>query len=220
MQPKTPLNKKKLLKFETLARSQGFKRIVGVDEAGRGPLAGPVVAAACMIAEKVFFKGINDSKLLSPRKRQALFKQLTTHQEVIYGVGVVDHTLIDELNIYQATKEAMRRALDNLKERPDYLLIDAVYLDYEATPCQNIIEGDRLSHSIAAASIIAKETRDALMLELHEQYPQYGFHEHKGYGTKRHLEALMQFGPCPIHRRSFAPVRDKELGMKRANPTS
>lgn len=202
------MHRKKLLTFESRAFGKGFKFIAGVDEAGRGPLAGPVVAAACIIAEKVFFKGINDSKLLSKKKREALFKVLSAHGDVCYAVGIVDHLKIDQLNIYQATKVAMKMALEGLKIQPDYLLVDAIYLDYNAIPCENIIKGDRLSQSIAASSILAKQTRDALMIEYHHQYPEYGFDQHKGYGTAKHLEAIEKFGPCPIHRRSFAPIRN------------
>ncbi|NGX53751.1 MAG: Ribonuclease HII [Chlamydiae bacterium] len=198
---------KKLVKFETEARKRGFERIAGVDEAGRGPLAGPVVAAACLISRGLFFEGINDSKLLTEKRRKALFLQITGHPNVQYGVGIVEPKVIDEINIYQATILAMHQAVEDLPELPDFLLVDAMPLAFRKLPGEIIIKGDMRSQSIAAASIIAKETRDEIMIEYHNRYPQYGFDQHKGYGTVKHKKALEEHGPCPIHRFSFAPVR-------------
>ncbi len=198
---------KKLVKFETEARKRGFERIAGVDEAGRGPLAGPVVAAACLISRGLFFEGINDSKLLTEKRRKALFLQITGHSDVQYGIGIVDAKVIDEINIYQATILAMHQAVENLPELPDFLLVDAMPLAFRKLPSEAIIKGDLRSQSIAAAAIIAKETRDEIMIGYHRRYPHYGFDQHKGYGTKNHKKALKEHGPCPIHRFSFAPVK-------------
>ncbi|MCH9627150.1 MAG: Ribonuclease HII [Chlamydiales bacterium] len=196
-----------LVEIERQAETKGFYLIAGVDEAGRGPLAGPVVAAACILKSPCFFPGINDSKLVTPTKRKALFDELTQHAELVYGVGVVDAPLIDEINILQATLRAMREAVLALPERPDYLLVDGnVGLKVDSIPFETVVKGDRRSQLIAAASIIAKETRDALMRDYHALYPVYGFDRHKGYGTQKHRSALKEFGPCPIHRKTFAPV--------------
>jgi ribonuclease HII len=188
--------------FERAARQQGYKQIAGIDEAGRGPLAGPVVAAACIIPEGVFLPGVDDSKKLTPQKRQALFELIKGDTRIQFGVGIVSHTIIDAINIYQAAMEAMRIAVANLPMRPDYLLVDGLKLDYPI-PSQKIIKGDQLSQSIAAASIIAKETRDKIMLEYHQEWPYYGFNKHKGYATAFHRDALREHGPCTIHRLSF-----------------
>ncbi|NGX55643.1 MAG: Ribonuclease HII [Chlamydiae bacterium] len=198
---------KKLVKFETEARKRGFERIAGVDEAGRGPLAGPVVAAACLISRGLFFEGINDSKLLTEKRRKALFLQITGHSDVQYGIGIVDAKVIDEINIYQATILAMHQAVENLPELPDFLLVDAMPLAFRKLHSEAIIKGDLRSQSIAAAAIIAKVTRDEIMIRHHRRYPHYGFDQHKGYGTKKHKKALEEHGPCPIHRFSFAPVK-------------
>jgi len=192
-----------LVKLEREALSQGFSSIAGIDEAGRGPLAGPVVAAACIFKKQLFFPGINDSKLLSAKKREQLFLQLTENENVLYGVGIVSHTIIDEINIFQATVRAMHEAVANLAEKPDFLLVDGLQLKSEI-PSLKVIRGDRLSQIIAAASIIAKTVRDRLMLAYHEEYPEYGFDAHKGYGTQKHREAVEKHGLCPIHRRSFS----------------
>ncbi len=197
-----------MIKFEKHARAKGFKTIAGIDEAGRGPLAGPVVACACIIPEGIFFPGINDSKQLSPKKREELFLKLTSHPDIFYGVAEISHLEIDIINIYQATINAMRKAVDNLKIIPDYLLVDGMKISYLNIESEKIIQGDTKSQSIAAASIIAKETRDRLMNEFHNMWPQYGFDQHKGYGTKKHLEALEKHGPCPIHRLSFSPLKE------------
>lgn len=194
--------------FENKVRSLGFKRIAGIDEAGRGPLAGPVVAAVCVIEEGVFFEGIDDSKKLTPKKRQSLFQIITHHEKVNFAFGIVDSEIIDSINIYQATIKAMFGALDQLLIPPDYLLVDGMQLSYNGIPSEKIIGGDGLSQSIAAASIIAKEVRDALMIKYHQEYPVYHFDQHKGYGTELHREMLKKFGPCQLHRRSFEPVRE------------
>jgi ribonuclease HII len=193
----------KLTEFETKARAEGYQRIVGVDEVGRGSLAGPVVAAACSILEGLFFPGINDSKLLLPKKRKVLFSQLSQHPGVCYGIGIVDHTVIDQINILQATLEAMRAAVRQLPLQPDYLLVDGIHSFMEEIYSEPIIKGDSRSQTIAAASILAKETRDAIMVEYHQLYPQYNFDENKGYATETHRKALSLYGPCPIHRLTF-----------------
>lgn len=197
----------KLVYYENEALAQGFSCIAGVDEAGRGPLAGPVVAGACIIPKELFFKGINDSKQLTPEQRQELFEQLTTCQDVVYGIGIVTAQDIDRLNIYRASIRAMLEAVFKLSVTPDYLLVDGLMLPHPTIPSQKIIEGDALSQSIAAASIIAKVTRDRIMEEFDAQWPQYGFKQHKGYATEQHLSAITIHGPCPIHRLSFDPFR-------------
>lgn len=176
--------------------------VAGLDEAGRGPLAGPVVASAVIFGQGILIDGVNDSKKLTEKKREDLYH--TIHDKALsIGVGIVSHEVIDRINILQASFLAMNKALENLKLQPEQLLVDGNFFRHERFPVENIIKGDSLSHSIAAASIIAKVTRDALMRELHEQYPEYGFAKHKGYGTKAHIEAIQKYGYCPIHRRSF-----------------
>lgn len=197
----------KLTLFENEARQQGHKTVAGVDEAGRGPLAGPVVAAVCIIPEDLFFPGINDSKQLLPKARKELFQQLTSNDRVQYAVGIVCHQEIDRINIYQATIQAMLQAIGKLLDQPDMLLVDGLALPHPTIPCQKIIQGDAKSQSIAAASVIAKETRDLIMTEYHEQWPEYGFNQHKGYCTEMHLAAINKHGPCPIHRKSFEPIK-------------
>lgn len=190
---------------------QGYCFIAGVDEAGRGCLAGPVVAAAVILPfadeHVVCFAGVRDSKQLVPHVREHLYQVIMQHA-VAVGVGVGPVELIDERNILQATKYAMRYALAQLSTPPQALLIDALLLPDIPLPQRAIIKGDSSCLSIAAASIIAKVTRDRLMVQLHEQYPTYGFAQHKGYGTEAHLAALREYGVTPIHRRTFAPVRD------------
>lgn len=195
--------------YEEEAYRKGYRLLCGIDEAGRGPLAGPVVAAACIIPRGYAIEGVNDSKQLTPKVRERLFEQLTNDPLIIYAVGIIDAPEIDRINIYQATIVAMLQAVAKLSTQPDYLLVDGLLLPHPSLFAEKIIRGDALSHTIAAASIIAKVTRDHMMLEYDCQWPQYGFAKHKGYGTKKHLEALHLHGPCPIHRRSFSPVKDE-----------
>lgn len=191
-----------MLEFEQKYWKRGIRFVAGVDEAGRGPLAGPVVASAVIFEQGVAIDGVNDSKKLTEKKREELFR--TIHKKALaIGIGVVSHDVIDRINILQASFLAMNKALDQLKLLPEQLLVDGNFFRHEKFPVENIVKGDSLSHSIAAASIVAKVTRDALMKELHEQYPQYGFAQHKGYGTKAHIEAIRLYGYSPIHRRSF-----------------
>jgi ribonuclease HII len=176
-----------------------------VDEAGRGPLAGPVVAGAVIIKDFGFKERIDDSKKLTASKREKAYREILTKSVV--GIGIVDEKMIDEINIYQATKKAMQMAISNLKIPPDYVIVDGNMKIATKCPLKCIIGGDSKSLSIAAASIIAKVTRDKIMVEYDKVYPQYGFARHKGYGTKAHKEALIDQGPCPIHRFSFHPVK-------------
>lgn len=192
----------RLCRYETDAYRNGYKMIAGVDEAGRGPLAGPVVAAAVILPEGVFIKGLNDSKKLSPQKRDILFDSIVK-KAVAYGVGIVDEKCIDEINILNATKKAMSIAIGRLNPQPDLLLVDAVRLDNAGIDQLSLIKGDAQSISIAAASIIAKVTRDRMITEMGRLYPQYGFEKHKGYGTKEHIDAIKKYGICPIHRVSY-----------------
>lgn len=199
----------KLNLFEKAAREQGYSVIAGIDEAGRGPLAGPVVAAACIIPKDVFVIGIDDSKKLTPQKRHYLYEQIVADKRITFGVGVVSHEEIDQINIYQATIKAMLLAVEKLQCVPDLLLIDGMVLPSQI-PSQKIVGGDSKSHTIATASVIAKETRDRLMQEEHLKWPCYGFDKHKGYGTPEHLAALSLHGPCEIHRKSFKPCAPNE----------
>ncbi len=192
--------------FEQEARRRGYRRIAGLDEAGRGPLAGPVVAAAVIWPAHLGSIGIDDSKRLSEEARERLY-HLIVERAVGVGVGAADAAEIDALNILEATRLAMVRALASLSPPPDYVLTDAVTLPALSIPLRPIIKGDALSLSIAAASIVAKVTRDRLMVEYHDLYPQYNFPSHKGYGTSEHLRLLARFGPSPVHRLTFGPVR-------------
>ncbi|MFC4768679.1 ribonuclease HII [Effusibacillus consociatus] len=196
---------KQLWKFERTLTDQGFRMIAGIDEAGRGPLAGPVVAGACILPVGVEIPGLNDSKQLTAEQRETLF-HVIRDKAIACGVGIVDVDYIDTYNILQATYEAMRRAIDGLGVEPDHLLNDAVTIPKVTIPQLPIVKGDAKSHSIAAASILAKVTRDQLMKEYGRIYPEYGFEKHMGYYTPEHIHALQKYGPCPIHRRSFAPV--------------
>ncbi len=201
----------RMLRYEHKAKSLGHERIAGIDEAGRGPLAGPVVAAACVLPEGVHIEGLNDSKKLLPSQRQKIFEQIVSLAEADYGIGIVDALIIDEINILQATFEAMVAAMHRLSQKPDFLLVDGNKMPPADVPGEAIIEGDSLSQSIAAASILAKVTRDHLMEAYDAEWPQYGFKKHKGYGTKEHLLAIQKHGPCPIHRMSFAPLKSRTL---------
>ena len=192
-----------LWNFEHAAMEEGFSLICGVDEAGRGPLAGPVCAAAVILPPDLELEGLNDSKKLSEKRREALYP-LICEQALAYGIAFASEQEIDELNILQATFLAMRRAVEQLGQKPDLALVDGNREpDFGGVPVRTIIKGDSRSANIAAASILAKVTRDRFMLEQDAVYPQYGFAVHKGYGTQKHYAALREFGPCPIHRRSF-----------------
>jgi ribonuclease HII len=191
--------------FERSARTDGYTRIAGLDEAGRGPLAGPVVAAAVVLPPDLLIPGLTDSKQVPERARERLF-EVIQEQALGFGIGIADEQTIDDVNIYQATIIAMERALQAIVPQPDYLLLDAITLPRVSIPQKPLIKGDCRSHSIAAASILAKVTRDRMMLELHEKFPVYNFQKHKGYGTKEHLFLLRKHGPCEAHRKSFSPV--------------
>ena len=197
-----------LFQYERELFEEGYLLVAGVDEAGRGPLAGPVVAGAVILPADFFLEGLNDSKKLTAKLRDEIFTRLVEDERVDYGAGVVESGRIDELNILGATFEAMRNALGQLRQRPDYVLVDGKMRIPDIQIIQRaIVGGDGLSASIAAASIIAKVTRDRMMEDFHLQYPEYGFDRHKGYGTRQHMEMLQAHGPCPIHRKSFAPCR-------------
>ncbi len=196
------MSEENLWAIEDACREEGFSVICGVDEAGRGPLAGPVCAAAVILPEHLEIPGLNDSKKLSDKRRRELFP-IIREQALAYGIGFASQEEIDEINILQATFLAMRRALDQLQVRPDLALIDGNRQTDFGLPCKTVIKGDSLSASIAAASVLAKVSRDDVMLQMAEQYPGYGFEIHKGYGTKAHYAALEALGPSPIHRKSF-----------------
>lgn len=181
---------------------QGYKLVCGVDEAGRGPLAGPVCAAAVILPPDLEIPGLDDSKKLSDKRRRELFP-IIQEQAVAYGIGFASHEEIDSINILQATFLAMERAIAQLSVKPEFALIDGNREKDFGLPVKTVVKGDSLSASIAAASVLAKVSRDVLMEQYAEEYPQYGFEIHKGYGTKAHYEALRQFGPSPIHRMSF-----------------
>ncbi|HUL44868.1 MAG TPA: ribonuclease HII [Bacteroidota bacterium] len=180
----------------------GVEHIAGIDEAGRGPLAGPVVAAAVVFPHDLWIYGVNDSKMLKPRQREELY-DIICEAAVGVGVGIVPHDEIDRINIYQATMKAMHEAVEGLGIVPDHLLVDGPRFTGSTFSHTAIVGGDALCFTIAAASIVAKVRRDRLMIQFHEQYPEYGFAKHKGYGTREHCAALRKYGPSPIHRKSF-----------------
>lgn len=188
--------------YEAMAQKKGYSAVCGIDEAGRGPLAGPVFAAAVILPYGKMINGLNDSKKLSEKKREALF-EIIKETAVSYSVGFATETEIDEINILQATFLAMKRACDGLAVRPDLALVDGNRMPRLGVAAHTIIKGDALSASIAAASILAKVSRDRLMVEIDQIYPQYQFAKHKGYGTALHTELLKEYGPCPIHRKTF-----------------
>ena len=201
--------------FEKSLAAVGYANIAGIDEAGRGPLAGPVVSAAVILPARFDARGINDSKQLSPGRRERLFTRIYDGA-VAVGIGIVDATEIDRINILQAAKLSMQIALANLGPRPDYVLIDGNFTIRSDLPQQALVKGDSRSVSIAAASIVAKVSRDRLMLRYHEEYPQFGFDRHKGYPTKAHKAAIAAHGPSPIHRRTFRGVSE-HLGRRLAD---
>ena len=200
------VQRRQLLLHERKLNNSGYKLIAGVDEAGRGPLAGPVVAGAVILKDLKFKEKVDDSKKLSAKKREKAYSEIM--KKAFVGIGIVDEKVIDKINIYRASRKAMEIALSNLEIPPDYVIVDGNMKIITKCPLKCIIKGDSKSLSIAAASIIAKVTRDRLMLKYDEIYPQYGFARHKGYGTKFHKEALEKFGPSPIHRFSFRPVKN------------
>ncbi len=191
-----------LWEFEHKYANEGYRAVCGVDEAGRGPLAGPVCAAAVILPLDIEIPGLNDSKKLSDKKRRELFPVIC-EKAIAYGIVFADHIEIDEINILQATYLAMERAIDKLNVKADFALIDGNKARDFGLPLETVVGGDGRSASIAAASVLAKVTRDDYMLEIASTYPQYGFEIHKGYGTKAHYAALVEHGPCPIHRMSF-----------------
>lgn len=195
-----------LLAYEKELYKKGIKYIAGVDEVGRGPLIGPVVAAAVILPINYTLKGLTDSKKLSEKKRN-LFYKIIEQDAISIGIGIINEDKIDEVNIYEATKLAMKDAINKLKIKPEHILIDAMPLDLEI-PTTSIIKGDAKSESIAAASVIAKVTRDSMMYELDKKYPMYGFGNHKGYPTKKHIEAINEFGLIPGYRKTYAPIKD------------
>jgi ribonuclease HII len=208
------------LSLERALWRQGLARVAGVDEVGRGPLAGPVVAAAVMLPASWYergvsdaLRGLNDSKQLTEAQRERYFAMLTTDPAVCFGLARVEAATIDAINILQATHRAMREALAQLRPAPEHALVDGRPVPTLPMPQTALVKGDARSYSIAAASVIAKVTRDRLMREFDALYPGYGFGGHKGYGTPQHLAALARLGPCPIHRRSFAPLRPVDVDL-------
>jgi ribonuclease HII len=199
-----------LYRYDESLRRKGFLHIAGLDEAGRGPLAGPVVAAAVIFSHDIRIKGLRDSKKVPEEERGFLYKEIIRFSADI-GIGTVGHEEIDRLNILRATKLAMQKAVENLSKPPDLLVIDAVSLPSIRIKQLSIIKGESISASVAAASIVAKFERDKIMLEYHRKYPRYNFEKHKGYSTKEHLDMIRLYGPCPIHRKSFQRVMSLEL---------
>ncbi len=195
-----------LLKYENELYSKGYNFIAGVDEAGRGPLFGPVVASAVILPKNYYLEGLNDSKQLSEKKREAFF-EIIMRDALAVGIGIVSAKEIDEINILEAARKAMNIALNNLKIKPDYILTDAMKLDRDCEVLP-IIHGDALSESIAAASVIAKVTRDHLMMDYAKVYPEYEFDKHKGYPTKKHLELVKKYGILNEYRMTFKPIKD------------
>ncbi|MBU1141620.1 MAG: ribonuclease HII [Firmicutes bacterium] len=191
--------------FENELYKEGVTYIAGVDEAGRGPLAGPVIAAAVILKKGAILKYVDDSKKLSEKQRMLALEEIKANALAI-GIGISSVEEIDQINIYRASREAMLSAIEQLKIRPEFLLVDAMPMEIDI-PMKSIIKGDEKSVSIAAASIIAKTTRDAYMIEMDKLFPQYNFKQHKGYGTKEHLDAIYQYGPTPIHRKSYEPIK-------------
>ena len=203
--------------FERELAASGVRDMAGVDEAGRGPLAGPVVAAAVVLPAEWLhdglpgeLEGLNDSKQLTPAQRENFFEILMRRKEVRFGIASIESGIVDALNILRATHRAMAEALEKLQPAPAHVLVDGLRVKSLLFPQTPIVKGDAKSYSIAAASVLAKVTRDRMMMDYHQQWPAYGFAEHKGYGTPQHLLALAAHGPCPIHRRSFAPLKAEQ----------
>ncbi len=194
----------KILKeTERTLHQKGFNNICGIDEAGRGPLAGPVVIAGVIMPETSMIEGVNDSKKISEKKREKLY-DIILEEAISYSVAIIDHQIIDDINILNATKQGLTEVIDGLKVKPDLIIVDALtHINTRGIPYESIIKGDAKCYSIAAASIIAKVTRDRIMRQWDEIYPQYGFVNHKGYGTAKHISAIKEYGLCPIHRASF-----------------
>lgn len=195
-----------LLEYENALYKDGINLIAGVDEVGRGPLCGPVVAAACILPKGYILEGLDDSKKLTEKKRD-LYYDILLRDCISYGIGIVEPKRIDEINILEASKEAMKIAISNLNPLPEHVLIDAIKLNLDM-PSTSIIKGDALSQSIAAASVIAKVTRDRMMYDLDKMYPEYGYASHKGYPTKKHIEAVMEYGVKDFYRFTFSPISD------------
>ena len=195
--------------IEKSLTDKGYRYVCGVDEAGRGPLCGPVVAAACILPEGLYIEGLNDSKKLTPKKRKIVFEQIKEHA-LAYNIAEASVEEIDELNILEADMLAMRRAVEGLQIKADFALVDGNIARGFPIPTMTVIKGDATSPSIAAASILAKVTRDEMCEQMDRDYPQYGIAKHKGYGTKQHMDALREFGPSPIHRKKFIRFLDEE----------
>ena len=192
-----------LKQYENELRNKGYKYICGIDEAGRGPLAGPVVVASVIMPENSMIEGINDSKKVSEKKREKLY-DLILEEAISYGVGIIGQDEIDDINILNATKKGLTVSLKELTQKPDLIIVDALTnIDTLGTPYESIIKGDAKCYSISAASIIAKVTRDRIMREWDTIYPQYGFAQHTGYGTSAHISSIKEYGPCPLHRKTF-----------------
>ena len=203
MKEKEAVRLELLKEKENELRKRGFNSICGIDEAGRGPLAGPVVVASVIMPAESNIEGVNDSKKISEKKREKLYEQILD-EAISYGVGIVGQDEIDEINILNATKKGLTMSLQELTVKPDLIIVDALnHIDTMGIPYESIIKGDAKCYSISAASIIAKVTRDRIMREWDKVYPEYGFERHKGYGTSAHIEAIKEYGLCPIHRRSF-----------------
>ena len=193
----------KLKEIEKELYEKGFKNICGIDEAGRGPLAGPVVVAGVIMPKDSFIEGVNDSKKVSEKKREKLY-DIILNEAISYSVAIIGHDVIDEINILNATKQGVTQVVEGLDIKPDLILVDALtHINTKGIPYDSIIKGDAKCYNISAASIIAKVTRDRIMREWDEIYPQYGFINHKGYGTAKHIQAIKEYGLCPIHRKSF-----------------
>lgn len=197
-----------LLVMEKSLRDEGFSFVAGVDEAGRGPLAGPVVAGAVIFLDYAAIPQVFDSKQLNEKTREELFELLTSSENILYAVAEVDNNEIDRINILQATHLAMRTAVSKLSQQPDFVIIDGNPVKSMPYPNKSVVKGDAKCAAIAAASIIAKVYRDRLMCKYAEMYPEYGFDLHKGYGTAAHLQAIKKYGACPIHRKTFSPVKE------------